>query len=94
MSFDEKQKEKIRREIINLYEGKIRDIAESTGYCEEYIRQNLMWDKQEVKKEMRPTEEEISDFKLFCKTQYEEDITTEEAIEGIEDGYRAWGEGL
>lgn len=45
MSFAEKQKEKVRRKLINLYEGKIRDIAEATGYSEEYVRRNLMWDK-------------------------------------------------
>ena len=45
MSYAEKSKEKVRRELIEQYEGKIRDIAEETGYSEEYVRKNLMWDK-------------------------------------------------
>jgi hypothetical protein len=42
MSYQEKMKEKVRRRLIDLYEGKIRDIAEATGYSEEYVRRNLM----------------------------------------------------
>ena len=43
MSFAEEQKEKVRRKLIDLYEGKMRDIVETTGYSEGYIRRNLMW---------------------------------------------------
>ena len=45
MPFAEKQKEKVRRKLIEQYEGKIRGIAEATGYSEDYVRRNLMWDK-------------------------------------------------
>lgn len=44
MSFAEKTKEKIRSKLINRYEGRIRDIAEATGYSEEYVRRNLLWE--------------------------------------------------
>ena len=42
MSYAEKSKEKVRRRIIDLYEGKVREIAEETGYSEEYVRRHLM----------------------------------------------------
>ena len=41
--FAEKTKERIRSNLIKQYEGKIRDIAEATGYSEGYVRRNLMW---------------------------------------------------
>ena len=43
MSLAEKTKEKIRSNLIELYEGNVRDIAEATGYSEGYVRRNLMW---------------------------------------------------
>ena len=42
MSFTEKQKRKIREKLIDRYEGKIREIAEETGYSEEYVRRNYL----------------------------------------------------
>ena len=43
MSFAEKTKEKIRSNLIELYEGNVRDIAEERGYNESYVRKHLMW---------------------------------------------------
>lgn len=45
MSYQEKTKEKVRRNLIKQYEGNVREIAEATGYSEEYVRKNLMWDR-------------------------------------------------
>ena len=44
MSFAAKIKEKIRRDLIKQYEGNVREIVEATGYSEEYVRKNLMWE--------------------------------------------------
>lgn len=42
MSFAEKTKERIRSKLMDGYEDKIRDLAEKTGYSEDYVRRHLM----------------------------------------------------
>lgn len=44
MSFADKVKERIRSGLIESYERNVRDIVETTGYSEEYVRKHLMWE--------------------------------------------------